>query len=405
MLTERELRVKWKAVAPFLNERGRRRWAGAEAASLGYGGVALVSRVTGMAFNTIKAGQRELGERSAARVSDGSRSRKAGAGRKPLSEGQPELIDALESLVAPNTRGDPMSPLLWTHKSTTELADALGRDGHSVSAKSVARLLRQAGYSLQALRKTREGKQHPDRDAQFRHIQRSVLRRQRQGHPVISIDCKKKELIGDFKNGGREWQPKEKPETVRVHDFPDKQLGKAIPYGIYDIFRNEGWVSVGIDHETADFATESILRWWRQMGTRAYRGSRELMIVADGGGANGSRRRSWKVSLQQLANNTGLTIHMSHLPPGTSKWNKIEHRMFCHITQNWRGRPLVSQEVVVNLIASTKTKTGLKIRAAIDPGKYPIGIKFSEADVEDLNLTRDKFHGEWNYTVAPIEVA
>jgi hypothetical protein len=315
----------------------------------------------------------------------------------------PDLRTAVEKLVAPATRGDPMSPLLWTSKSTKQLAAALGKQGFEVTDRTVARLLHEAGYSLQALRKTREGTEdHPDRDAQFRFIQRRIREQQRGGEPVISIDCKKKELVGDFKNGGREWQLKGDPEAVRVHDFVDPALGKAIPYGVYDVLRNEGWVSVGIDHETAEFAASTVLRWWRQMGRRVYANATALQIIADGGGSNGSRSRLWKLELQRLASETGLVVRVCHLPPGTSKWNKIEHRMFCHITQNWRGRPLLSHQVVVKLIAATRTTRGLKIRAALDTKNYPTGIEVSDEELASVNLTPDRFHGDWSYTVSPV---
>jgi len=403
MIAEREIAIRWKAVGDFLNERGRRRWAGAEARALGHGGLAAISRVTGLSANTIKAGMREVGARSSRdRQLPPERSRRSGAGRPRVEQVHPGLSDALEKLVSPATRGDPMSPLLWTSKSTGQLAAALGKLGFAVTDRTVARILHEAGYSLQALRKTQEGTdEHPDRDAQFRYIQRRIREQQKAEHPVVSIDCKKKELVGDFKNGGQEWQRQGKPEPVRVHDFLDSNLGKAIPYGVYDVLRNEGWVSVGIDHETAEFAASTLLRWWRQMGRRVYANAATLQIVADGGGSNGSRNRLWKYELQRVANQTGLVIRVSHLPPGTSKWNKIEHRMFCHITQNWRGRPLLSHQVVVNLIAATRTRQGLRIRAALDTKSYPTGIEVSNDDLASINLKPDRFHGEWNYAVSP----
>src|SRR4051794_2370034 len=307
----------------------------------------------------------------------------------------------LERLVDPATRGDPMSPLRWACKSTAQLAGELTRQGHPVSPRTVGRLLKADGYSLQGNRKTKEGGDHPDRNAQFEHINATVTKFQRRGQPVISIDTKKKELVGEFKNGGREWQPQGEPEEVRVHDFLDKDLGKAIPYGVYDIGENQGWVSVGIDHDTARFATEAIRRWWSKMGAKRYPGAKALLITADGGGSNGSRCRLWKVALQDLAARLELPIHVCHFPPGTSKWNKIEHRMFCHITQNWRGRPLVSHEVIIHLIANTATQTGLKIRAELDDGTYPTGIKVTDEELAAVNLKRDKFHGEWNYSILP----
>jgi hypothetical protein len=307
----------------------------------------------------------------------------------------------LEQLVEPLTRGDPESPLRWTCKSTTHLAEELSRMGHRVSPRTVGRLLNGDGYSLQSNRKTKEGESHPDRNAQFEFINLTVKQFQQRGQPVISVDTKKKELVGRFKNGGREWQPKGEPEQVQVHDFLDKELGKAIPYGVYDLSENQGWVSVGIDHDTAQFAAQAIRRWWKKMGAKRYRRARELLITADGGGSNASRSRLWKVALQDLALQLEIPIRVCHFPPGTSKWNKIEHRMFSHITQNWRGRPLVSHEVIIQLIANTTTKTGLKIYAELDQGRYPTGIKVSEAAIAALNLKRADFHGDWNYTLLP----
>jgi transposase len=404
MVSDHEVAVKWEAVGAFLNERGRRRWAAAEAQTLGRGGLTTIARVTGLSINTIKAGIADLATRGAGGDAlPMTRSRRAGAGRPRVEQDRPELVATLERLVAPVTRGDPMSPLLWTSKSTKELASTLVQKGFRVTDRTVARLLHDAGYSLQALRKTREGTaDHPDRDAQFRYIQQRIRAQQRAGEPVISVDCKKKERVGDFKNGGREWQPRGQPEPVRVHDFLDPALGKAIPYGVYDVLRNEGWVSVGIDHETAEFAAATVLRWWRQMGRRAYPAATTLQIIADGGGANGARNRLWKCELQRVADATGLMVRVCHLPPGTSKWNKIEHRMFCHITQNWRGRPLLSHQVVVKLIAATRTRRGLKIRAALDPKSYPTGVEVSDDEIAALSFTPDRFHGEWNYAIAPI---
>jgi hypothetical protein len=318
-----------------------------------------------------------------------------------LTEHDPTLKAYLGRLVDPVTRGEPTSPLLWTSKSTRTLAKELNRLGHKVSYRTVARLLLDLGFSLQANRKTREGKQHPDRDAQFQYINRQVKRFQRKGQPVVSVDAKKRELVGDFKNGGSEWQPKGEPETVRTHDFRDKQLGVAIPYGVYDLTQNDGWVSVGIDHNTAEFAVESIRRWWQHMGHLAYPEAGELLITADAGGSNGTRCRLWKLSLQELADELGLRITVCHFPPGTSKWNKIEHRMFCHITQNWRGRPLVSQAVIVNLIGDTTTETGLSINAELDPNTYENGIKVSDEEIAAVQLKQHKFHGDWNYSISP----
>jgi hypothetical protein len=304
-------------------------------------------------------------------------------------------------LVDPVTRGDPQSPLRWTCKSTTQLASELTRQGHPVSPSTVGRLLKAAGYSLQSNRKTKEGGKHPDRNAQFEHINATVQAFQKRGQPVISVDTKKKELVGNFKNGGREWHPKGEPEEVRVHDFMDKKLGKAIPYGVYDVTENEGWVSVGMDHDTARFAAEAIRRWWKRMGAKRHRGATELLITADGGGSNSSRSRLWKVALQDLATWLGMPIHVCHFPPGTSKWNKIEHRMFSHITQNWRSRPLVSHEVIINLIANTTTDQGLKIHAELDTAIYPLRIKVTDEELDTVNINRHKFHGDWNYSIRP----
>jgi len=393
---------RYTALAPLLDERMRRHWAAAEAQAYGWGGVRAVSRAIGISPNTIVKGLAEL----AAREEDpegllGSRLRSEGGGRPRATDNDPELWEALERLVNPATRGDPMSPLRWTCKSTSQLSSELKRQGHPVSPRTVGRLLKADGYSLQSNRKTKEGGNHPDRNAQFEHINTTVTKFQRRSQPVISVDTKKKELVGEFKNGGREWQPQGEPEEVRVYDFVDKELGKAIPYGVYDIGENQGWVSVGIDHDTARFATETIRRWWKRMGAKRYRDARELLITADGGGSNGSRCRLWKVALQDLATQLGIAIHVCHFPPGTSKWNKIEHRMFCHITQNWRGRPLVSHEIIVNLLANTTTQTGLKICAELDTGNYPTGIKVTNEELAAVNLKRAKFHGDWNYTIHP----
>ena len=331
-----------------------------------------------------------------------TRLRREGGGRKCCSESDPELVVALERLVDPVTRGDPESPLRWTCKSTTHLAEALSEQGHVVSPRTVGRLLNADGYSLQSNRKTKEGEDHPDRNAQFEHINRTVKLFQHRGQPVISVDTKKKELVGPFKNGGREWQPQGEPELVQVHDFMDRELGKAIPYGVFDVSENQGWVSVGIDHDTARFAAEAIRRWWRKMGAKRYRDAKQLLITADGGGSNGSRSRLWKVALHELASQLGMAIDVCHFPPGTSKWNKIEHRMFSHITQNWRGRPLVSHDVVINLIANTTTKAGLRIQAELDAGTYPTGIKISDQELAAVNLKRAQFHGDWNYTLLPL---
>jgi len=397
-----QIESKYRSLASVLDERARRHWAATEARAYGWGGVSAVSDATGMAQNTIRKGLAELARRQsdpAAEVT--TRLRKLGGGRKRLSETDPQLGEELDRLVDPLTRGDPQSPLRWTCKSTSHLAQELSRQGHPVSARSIAQLLNEAGYSLQGNRKTMEGTAHPDRNLQFEYINATVKRFQRRGQPVISVDAKKKELVGPYKNNGREWQRKGEPERVDIHDFPDPELGKVIPYGVFDMSRNEGWVSVGIDHDTAQFAVQAIGRWWHKMGAKRYPQANGLLITADGGGSNGSRCRLWKVALQTLSVRLGLPIHVSHFPPGTSKWNKIEHRMFSHITQNWRGRPLVSHEVIVNLIANTTTRAGLKVRAELDRRKYPIGIKITDTELASLNLKPANFHGEWNYAVLP----
>lgn len=390
----------------MLGEAALRLWAAVEAEALGRGGVSAVARVTGLSRTTIYAGLSELQQKPPLPLARG-RMRRAGGGRKRLTTKDPGLLTALEALVEPFTRGDPESPLRWTSKSTTKLAAALTAGGHPVSQRTVCTLLAKAGYSLQSTRKTREGGQHVDRDAQFRHLNRQVQAALRRRQPVISVDTKKKELIGDFKNGGREWHEKGQPVPVRVHDFVDPALGKAAPYGVYDLAANQGWVSIGIDHDTAEFAVESIRRWWQRMGQPRYpqatRATR-LLVTADCGGSNGNRVRLWKVALQRLANETNLTIQVCHLPPGTSKWNKIEHRMFCHSTQNWRGKPLESLAVIVQLIAHTTTAGGLKIQTEIDASSYPKGQKISDQELDAVQLTPDAFHGEWNYRISPKAV-
>jgi Rhodopirellula transposase DDE domain len=397
------IRQKFELLHPVMTERMRRHWAASEALSLARGGTTLVAEATGMSRTTIWAGVRELRNPSASPPppSDPRRCRRPGGGR-PLAEADdPRLLEDLERLVNPATRGDPMSPLRWTCKSTRELAEELRAQGHRISHETVALLLHAAGYSLQSNRQTREGGSHPDRDAQFEFINARVLALQKRRQPVVSVDTKKKELIGDFKNNGAEWQPGGQPEEVRAKDFPDKRLGKAIPYGVYDQAQNKGWVSVGIDHDTAEFATETIRRWWMEMGRPTYGAAKELLITADGGGSNGTRNRLWKLCLQRLADETGLRVGVCHFPPGTSKWNKIEHRMFCHITQNWRGRPLTSREVVVNLIGNTRTRTGLEIHSELDEGAYQTAIKVTDAELAAVRLKKDRFHGEWNYTILP----
>jgi Rhodopirellula transposase DDE domain len=397
------IRQKFELLGPVMTERMRRQWAASEALALPRGGMTLVAQATGMSRTTLWAGVRELRNPSDSPPAprDPRRSRRPGGGRHLVEVDDPRLLEDLERLVNPATRGDPMSPLRWTCKSTRQLAEELQDQGHDVSHQTVALLLQAAGYSLQSNRKTREGGSHPDRDAQFEHINARVVALQRRGQPVVSVDTKKKELIGDFKNNGAEWQPGGRPEEVRAKDFPDKRLGKAIPYGVYDQTLNKGWVSVGIDHDTAEFATETIRRWWDEMGRPTYRAAKELLITADGGGSNGTRNRLWKVCLQRLADETGLRVGVCHFPPGTSKWNKIEHRMFCHITQNWRGRPLTSREVVVNLIGNTRTKTGLEIHSELDESAYQTAIKVTDAELAAVRLKKDRFHGEWNYTILP----
>ncbi len=402
--------AKFRVLASRLDEATLRLWAAAEARSLGRGGVSAVSKAVGLSRTTVYAGLAEIdaaskpGRRrpaSADEVESRTRVRAAGGGRKRLVDLDSSLLADLDALVEPTSRGDPMSPLRWTCKSTTRLAEELARLGHRVSQRTVCDLLAQLHYSLQSVRKTREGAQHPDRDAQFQYIAQMVARYQRQRQPVISVDTKKKELIGDFKNAGREWQPAGQPEKVRVHDFIDDELGKVAPYGVYDLTANVGWVSVGIDHDTAEFAVQSIRRWWIEMGQPLYRKAKRLLITADCGGSNGYRVRLWRVQLQQLADELGLPVQVCHLPPGTSKWNKIEHRMFCHITNNWRGRPLLTRQVVVNLIGSVTTAQGLRVKAELDENTYDAGIKVSDADLAAVAIKRDEFHGEWNYRIRP----
>ena len=397
-----QIESRYRSLASVLDERARRHWAATEARAYGWGGVSAVSDATGMSPNTIRKGLAELVAREGgADIEVSPRLRKPGGGRKRLSETDPQLSVELDRLVAPLTRGDPESALRWTCKSTSSLARALSLQGHPVSARAVAQLLNVAGYSLQGNRKTLEGTAHPDRNAQFEHINAKVKRFQQRAQPVISVDTKKKELVDPYKNNGREWQRKGEPERVDVHDFPDPELGKVIPYGVFDLSRNEGWGERG--HRSRHRAVRGAghRRWWHKMGCKRYPHASALLITADGGGSNGSRCR-WKVALQSLAARLGLPIHVCHFPPGTSKWNKIEHRMFSHITQNWRRRPLVSHEVIVNLIANTTTQAGLKIRAELDRGKYPTGIKITDTELALLNLKPDNFHGEWNYTVLPV---
>jgi hypothetical protein len=395
------VRRKYRVVAPELDERRRRQWAAAEAREIGYGGVSVVARATGLARSTIHAGLRDVRASLRQRVRAAERVRRAGGGRRPLTTSDPALLTALFALIEPTTRGDPESPLRWTCKSTTQLADALTEQRHPVSPRTVATLLKGAGYSLQANRKTREGTSHPDRDAQFRYLTGLITEGHQQGQATISVDTKKKELVGDFKNGGREWRPHGQPLPVRIHDFLDPALGKAIPYGVYDLANNEGWVSVGITHDTAEFAVNAIRLWWARMGRHRFPRARTLVITADGGGSNGPRSRLWKWALQRLADDFDLTLSVCHLPPGTSKWNKIEHRLFSFISQNWRGKPLVSHQAIVNLIAATTTRTGLRVKAALDTRRYETAVEVADEVFARLRITPHTFHGDWNYTIAP----
>jgi Rhodopirellula transposase DDE domain len=390
------LRQKLAAILPHLNERQRRLLLAAEARSLGHGGIARVARAASVSRPTIHRGLVELDH-----PDPSDRVRQRGGGRKRSQDHDPTLVAALDALVEPVTRGDPMSPLRWTSKSTSHLAAALTQQGHPISPSGVRRLLRAADYRLQAPAKVLEGGRHPDRDAQFHYLNDQITGFLAHGLPVISVDTKKKELVGCYHNGGREWQPLGAPEPVQDHDFPDATLGKAIPYGVYDVGRNAGWVTVGQDHDTASFAVASLLRWWEVVGRPAYPQATRLLISADGGGSNGYRLRLWKVELQRFATTTGLTVTVCHLPPGTSKWNKIEHRLFAHISLNWRGRPLVSHEVIVNLIGATTTQTGLTVQAERDTGVYPTKVQVSDEAMAALQLTPHAFHGEWNYTIAP----
>ena len=405
MISEGALKEKYETLSPFLDERSLRLIVAADAQALGYGGVSQVARASGFSRTTIHAGIKELKNREDEPPPTGfpsPRIRKPGGGRKRLKDKDEALIASLEKLLDPVTRGDPMSPLRWTCKSTSELAKELKRMGFHVSQPTVWRLLDEMGYSMQSNRKTLEGSKHPDRNAQFEFINQSVQDFLSRGLPVISVDTKKKELIGLYKNNGKQWLRKGKPIEVKVYDFVDQELGKAIPYGVYDIGRNEGWVSVGVDHDTAEFAAETIYRWWEEMGCQAYPNAKELLITADGGGSNGSRVRLWKVCLQILAEKLDMTIHLRHFPPGTSKWNKIEHRMFCHITRNWQGRPLECKMTVVNLIANTTTDAGLVIKADLDEEAYKTGQKVSDKVLKALQITKCDFHGEWNYRIDPL---
>ena len=391
--------ARHQALEGILDERQRRLHAAVEAKVLGHGGVKRVSEATGVARGSILAGLKELKDPENTLPKD--RVRRPGGGRKKLVDRDPDLLAALERLVDPAARGDPQSPLRWTCKSLKQLAHELGEQGHRISHVSMGILLKELGYSLQGNRKTLEGTDHPDRDAQFQYIQEKTQQALDAGQPVISVDTKKKELVGNYKNTGQEWRPQGEPEAVQVHDFVDAELGRANPYGVYDLAQNAGWVSVGTDHDAASFAVATIRRWWLGMGQPLYPAAKELMIMADGGGSNGSRVRLWKLELQSLADELNLPIRVCHFPPGTSKWNKIEHRLFSYISMNWRGRPLVSHEVIVNLIAATTTSKGLKVRAAIDPTPHPKGIKVTDAEFAAIQLDRDDFHGEWNYVISP----
>lgn len=400
--TVEKIKVKYEHLRSHMDEKVLRLWAAVEAQSLGRGGITQVAAATLLSRTTIYVGMSELesgGPGVESRLP--GKIRRAGGGRKKLKEKDPSLLRDLDELLEPATRGDPETPLRWTCKSTTKLAEELTARGHPVSQRTVCDLLDELGYSLQANRKTKEGSSHPDRDQQFMHISEKVKELQSIGQPVISVDTKKKEMIGEFKNGGQEWEKKGKPVEVNVYDFPDPILGKAIPYGVYDITANKGWVNVGIDHDTSEFAVESIRRWWREMGSPLYPDAKELLITADGGGSNGSRVRLWKLELQNLADELGMDINVCHFPPGTSKWNKIEHKMFSFISQNWRGRPLITREVVVNLISNTRTKKGLEITAKLDINSYKTGIKVSDQELQKIAIEKDDFHGEWNYKIKP----
>jgi transposase len=398
MIDVETIRCRFELLTPYLDEKTRRLMVGAEAQAIGFGGISIVARATGMSRDTISRGVEEL-EAPAALPASGVR--RPGGGRKKTADSDPTLKEDLEKLINPAERGDPESPLRWTSKSVRHLAQELKRIGHQASHRMVAEILHDLGYSLQANRKTLEGSSHPDRDAQFEYINRQAQEYFATSDPVISVDTKKKELVGEFKNGGREWHPKGMAAKVKVHDFLEPELGRATPYGVYDLATNSAWVSVGVDHDTSSFAVETIRRWWNSMGKERYPNAARLLITADGGGSNGARVRLWKLELQKLAEELEMSISVSHFPPGTSKWNKIEHRLFSFISQNWRGKPLISHEVIVNLIASTTTKTGLLVRAKLDTTKYPKGRKISKHEMAEVDLRRDSFHGDWNYTIFP----
>ncbi len=397
MIDEDAIRYRWETVGSQLDERGRRLFAAGEVRTAGWGGLAVVSRITGLARSTVNRGEDDL---DAAPLAKGQ-VRRAGGGRKAVAENDAELVPELKRLVEPATLGDPMRPLIWVSKSMDKLAATLTAMGHPISADTVRKELVKLGFSRQSNRKADEGSKHPDRNAQFEYINKKVVAAQAKRQPVISVDTKKKELIGNFKNGGTDYRPKGDPQRVNVHDFEDKQLGKVVPYGVYDVAANVGFVSVGITSDTAEFAVQSIRCWLERMGRQRYPRARELTITADCGGSNGARVRLWKVELQKLADETGLALRVHHYPPGTSKWNRIEHRLFCHITQNWRGRPLTDRVAVVELIGATTTKAGLKVECALDTRTYEKGIKVSDAEMESLDITGDTFHPEWNYTIKP----
>lgn len=392
------IKEKYELLKPVLNERSKRRFAAVEANAIGRGGIQIVSQATGLNRNTIARGIRELGQKEEMNV---ERIRKPGAGRKKTKEKDPSLIEDIEKLIEPYTRGDPESPLRWTTKSLRKLEKELKKMKHKASRTLIAQLLHEKKYSLQANKKTNEGSNHPDRNTQFEYISKKVKEQLQLGDPAISVDAKKKELVGNFKNNGREWRPKGSPEEVKVHDFLDKELGKVCPYGIYDLALNKGWVNIGIDHDTAAFAVESIRQWWKKMGKKEYPKPKKLLITADTGGSNGYKNRLWKCEIQKLANEIGKPISISHFPPGTSKWNKIEHRLFSFISKNWRAKPLTSHEVIINLISSTTTETGLKVKCRLDKKKYPVGIRISDKEMKKINMERDSFLGNWNYTIYP----
>jgi Rhodopirellula transposase DDE domain len=404
MNQQQQIQHRFQTLQTLLNERQIRLWAATEANAQGFGGISLVSEATGLSRTTISRGLDEIQELSQtpsllpARL---QRIRKPGGGRKTLSETDPDLLDALDKLIEPTLRGDPQSPLRWTCKSTAQLARELTRQGHPISDRSVSALLLAQDYSLQGNRKTQEGGSHPDRNAQFEAIADLVTQFQEAGQPAVSVDAKKKELVGNYKNAGQEWHPKADAPQVKVYDFVDAALGKVTPYGVYDLDANTAWVTVGTDHDTAEFAVQSLRNWWDAMGQPLYPDAQRLLITADGGGSNGSRNRLWKVALQDLADETGLELWVCHFPPGTSKWNKIEHRLFCHITLNWRGRPLIDHETIVKLIGTTTTQKGLKVHAQLDTQTYPIGIEISPAEMAEVQLYESEFHGEWNYLIKP----